>query len=439
MKRILKHLPSGSLALATMTLASYVFGLLRDRTLAQTFGASSALDAYNAAFLLPDFLLNFLVAGGIAAAVVPIFIDLAKRNKKESEEYIDTVLTSSMITMAIVAIVLFIFAEPATILVAPGFSMAQRHEVASLLRILTLSPIIFAASNTLGALLVASKRFMFYGLSPLLYNVGIIGGALFLTPYFGIEGIAIGTVIGALLHLLARLYDIRSLGISLKPLLHIKTPAFKKSILLTLPKMVGHPVELATYWGFTILASSLAPGSIVIMNFARNFQSVPVSLIGLVLATTTFPHLAHAFVDKSAKEFSAILKKSSLQILAGSILAAIFLYLIRGPLIAHLIGGKAFTPEDVSRTAAFLGVFTLSIPTEALNQLIARAFYATKNTLLPTISSVVALIVSVSGAWLMLPSMQILALPLAFFLGSLSKIVILLVLLPSRIRSINQL
>src|ERR1035437_9556448 len=159
MKRILRHVPNGSLALAVTTLASYIFGLLRDRTLAQTFGASTSLDAYNSAFLLPDFLLNFLVAGGIAAAVVPIFIDLSKRNQKEAEEYIDTVLTSSMLTMAVVAVVLFIFAEPATYLVAPGFSPIQRHEVASLLRILTLSPIIFAASNTLGALLVASKRF----------------------------------------------------------------------------------------------------------------------------------------------------------------------------------------------------------------------------------------------------------------------------------------
>ncbi len=434
MKRLFKILPQGSILLAITTLGSYVLGLVRDRTLAQTFGAGSALDAYNAAFLLPDFLFNVLVASGIAAAFVPLYIELSKESLVSAERYANTVLTTSILAMGVTAFLFFIFAESASALVAPGFHDEQREEVASLLRILSLSPIIFAASNTLGSLLVAKSRFVFYGFSPLLYNVGIIGGALFLSPYYGVRGVAVGTVLGALLHLSARLIDAMRLGVIIRPRFDIATKEFNTTLRLMLPKMVGHPVELATFWGFTALASLLAPGSIAVVNLARNFQSVPVSIIGLVLATTTFPLLARAATESSSKNFLNQLKKTSALIMVGSIFSATILYLIREPLIALLLGGKAFSADDVSRTATTLGVFTLSIPTEALNHLLARAFYATKNTTVPVTSSILSLIISLGGAWLLMPLYGLTALPFAFFLGSILKIIILAVLLPARAR-----
>src|SRR3989344_876105 len=430
MLKISKLIPAGSITLGLTTLASYALGLLRDRTFAQTFGASRALDAYNAAFLIPDLLFNILIASGIAAAFVPIFLEIFHSNRQKAYEYASSVISGATGLMLFSAVVIFLFADSIAFLAAPGFIKEDLALVAKILRILAISPILFGISNTLGAMLVAKKRFLFYGLSPIMYNLGIIGGVIFLSPNFGVIGIAIGTVVGAFLHMLMRCIDAVLSGFK------FKTPEFKKTIQLMIPKMFGHPVELAMFWGFTIIASGLSVGSVAIMSFARNFQSVPVSLIGITFSTTAFPVMAKAISDHSQEEFKKTLKNSFWLILGGSVLAALVTFLIREPLIRIVLGGGNFTEEAIQRTATMLGVFTLAMPTESLRHLLARAFYATKNTTVPVVISVLGLVIAMGGGYLLRPSLDILAIPTAFALASLIEVVFLLILLPRRL---NQL
>lgn len=434
MNRLFKFIPAGSIILGITTFASYGMGLLRDRIFAQTFGASRTLDAYNAAFLLPDLLFNVLIASGIAAAFVPIFTDLFYSDRKRSYDYANSVISAAITTMAIAAVLLAIFAESVSTLVAPGFSFEERQMVAKILRILAFSPILFGISNALGALLIAKRRFFFYGLSPILYNLGIIGGTLFLSPTLGIVGVAIGTVIGALFHLLSRVVDVLLSGFRFQISFKFKTTEFKKTIKLMIPKMFGHPVELAMFWGFTVIASTLGAGSIAIMSFARNFQSVPVSLIGITLATTSFPIMAKSVADNSIEEFKKTLKNSFWLILGGSVLAAIITFLIKEPLIRLVLGGGAFTEEAILKTSTMLGVFTLAIPTESLRHLLARAFYATKNTLTPVVLNILGLIIAIGGGYLLRPSLDIIAIPVAFSAASLFELIFLVILLPRQLK-----
>ncbi|MBI2065165.1 MAG: hypothetical protein HYT62_03885, partial [Candidatus Yanofskybacteria bacterium] len=207
MLSVKKLIPAGSAVLAGTTIASYALGLLRDRTFAQTFGASRALDAYNAAFLLPDLLFNILIASGIAAAFVPIFTELFHKDKQRAYDYTNSSISGATGMMILSAVIIFIFAGRISVLAAPGFPNEDLVLVAKLIRILAISPILFGISNTLGAMLIAKRRFFFYGMSPVLYNLGIIGGAIFLSPQLGIIGVAIGTVLGAFLHMLMRAID----------------------------------------------------------------------------------------------------------------------------------------------------------------------------------------------------------------------------------------
>ena len=436
MRKLLKLIPAGSVVLGITTLASYALGLLRDRLFAQTFGASQSLDAYNAAFLLPDLLFNFLIASGIAAAFVPIFTELFYSDKNRAHEYADSAISGATIITTASAIILFLFADYISILIAPGFDEPGRQLVAQLTRFLAISPILFGISNTLGAMLVAKRRFLFYGLSPVLYNFGIIAGTLLVAPRFGVIGVAAGTVLGASLHLMIRVIDAFASGFRFHFNFNFKTPEFKKTIKLMLPKMFGHPVELAMFWGFTVIASTLSTGSVAIMNFARNFMSVPVSLIGVTFATTAFPIMSKAIADHSQKEFKKILKNSFWLILGGSVLAAIVTFIIKEPLIRLVLGGGAFTEEAIKRTALTLGIFTLAMPTESLVHLLARAFYATKNTVVPVIMSVIGLIIAIGGGYLLAPYLDILAIPIAFALASLIEVIFLLVLLPRRLRKL---
>src|SRR3989338_7955874 len=194
----------GSTILVVTTIISYILGLFRDRILAQTFGASHALDAYNAAFTIPDLLLNIFVAGALSAAFVPIFTDLETNGDIDKRsQFINSVLNGSLLILLIAGVLGFIFAP--MIGRAYDFEPATRDSFVTLMRILLASPIIFAISNTLGSILVGKERFFWFGISAALYNLGIIMVALWLTPHFGIYGVAIGALIGALLHLLSRI------------------------------------------------------------------------------------------------------------------------------------------------------------------------------------------------------------------------------------------
>ncbi len=409
------------------TLGSYVMGWLRDRTLAHTFGASTSLDSYNAAFLIPDFIFNVLVASGIAAAAVPLFTEIYRRNKVQAYEYLNALTVIAVISMSISGVLLFVFAAPLSYLVAPGLTDESRLLVVQLMRIVAFSPILFAASNALGAMLIAQKRFLLYGVSPLLYNLGIICGAVFLTPTFGIMGVAYGTLFGGFLHLFVRVIDAVFSGWRLNFSWQWQTPEMKRTVYLMAPKMIGHPVELGTFWVFTSFASFLAPGSITVLNYARNFQSVPVSVLGIAMATAVFPSLAQAALQPGP-QLKELFRRTTAIILFTSIVAALIVYIIRHPLIDILLGGGEFNAEDVTRTALVLGVFCLSIPTEALNHLFARAFYATQNTIIPVIWSVISFIIAGGSAYLLMGSLDVVAFPLAFFFGSIVKTIGLYIL-----------
>lgn len=433
MKRLLKIIPRGSLVLAITSFTSYALGLARDHFFATTFGAGRALDAYNAAFLFPDLLFNILIAGGIAAAFVPIFTELANSDAKKARDYVNSILTGATTTMFFTALLIIIFAEPISLLVAPGFSPEDRLLVKSLLRVLACSPIFFAASNAIGAKLIAKKRFLFYGFSPVLYNLGIILGTIFLAPSWGIMGVAIGTLLGALLHLAVRVIDAWRDGFSFAPAFAFRTPEFRKTLKLMLPKMFGHPIELATFWGFTAIASALTPGSVAVLSFARNFQSVPISLIGITIATTSFPLFSCAISSKEQTLFWKTFKHSFLLIFALSSLSALFIFLIRKPLIGIFLGGGSFQAQDIERTATTLGIFCLSIPAEALVHLLARAFYATKNTTIPVAVSILGIAIAIPGGYWLSQTYGLSALPFAFFLGSAFELIILGILLPRQV------
>lgn len=425
------------MTLGVLTLGSYITGLLRDRIFAHTFGASPQLDAYNAAFLVPDFLFNMLVASGIAAAFVPLFTELWLRDRHRANEYARTILSAAVGFSGLIALGVIAAAPVLSTLAAPGFTQDQQHLVAKLMRILALSPLFFAASNSLGSLLVAKQRLFFYGLSPLLYNLGIIGGTLLLAPSLGIMGTAMGTVAGALLHFLARLYDATRTGFRYQVRLRVRTSEFSQTLWLMLPKVFGHPLELATFWVFTAIASGLATGSIAILNFARNFQSVPVAVIGIAVGTAAFPLLARAAAQGSAQEFSTTLRPIFWVVFLASILAALALFALSVPLVAMFLGGKAFSTAAVTRTAITLSVFAFAVPPETLSQLLSRAYYATKNTLLPVLFSLIGFTVSVGSALLLTPTFGILALPFAFTIGSLVKLLLLIGILPLRLRQME--
>jgi putative peptidoglycan lipid II flippase len=416
-------LPQGAILLSILTFGAYLAGLLRDRLFARTFGAGSELDAYNAAFVLPELALDVLVASGLTAPFVPIFSSL-RRDDPDGDtaaRFAQTVLTLAVMVMAAASLALLLVAPATVRLIAPGFDETQQALYLDLFRLMLVTPILFAASITLGEVLVAERRFLFYALAPILYNVGIAAGTLLFSDTMGITAAAVGAVIGASLHLGIRVVGILRTSVPLRPRLATRMPALREFLRLMVPKMLSHPIEPLTFLFFTSVATTLAAGSVSAVSFARNFQSVPVSLIGVSIALAAFPGLSAMWATGDRAGFRREVRRNALTIGGLTTVAAIGLVVV-GPLaIEILLGGGRFDEEDVLLTASVLAAFAVSVPFESLGHLVARGLYATHNTVLAVLASLAAFGVTIATTLLLVGPLGVLAIPLGFAAGMAVK------------------
>jgi len=432
-----RFFPEGALLLSALTFGSYAMGLVRDRMFARTFGAGTELDAYNAAFVVPELLLDVLVAGGLAAPFIPIFAQLRHDDGEAANEFGRTILTLAVLVMAAASALLFVFAPQTASFIVPGFDAEQRDLYTALFRVMCVTPVIFAASIALGEILIANQRFLYYGLAPVLYNAGIVLGTVLLSESLGIFGAAVGAIIGALLHLGIRLVGIARTDFRVRPRLAVRTRAVLEFVRLMLPKMASHPIEPLMFLYFTSLATTIGAGSVSAVSFARNFQSVPVSLIGISFSLAAFPILSAAYADGDRARFTGILRTNLATITMLTTGAAIALYVLSGLVIELFLGGGAFDAADVARTSLVLAAFALSVPFESLTHLLSRAIYATRNTILPVGASIAGLVVTVGTSALLTPRIGIAAIPLGFAAGSAVKVALLGLALIPRLRRVR--
>lgn len=437
-ERAAGFLPRGALVLSVLLLAGYIMGLVRDRAFAHMFGASGDLDAYNAAFVLPELILDVLVAGGLVAPFVPLFTGLRARDAEAAREFGRTILTYAILIMAIVSGLLFIFAPQTVALVAPGFGPAQRDLYTALFRVMCLTPVIFAASLVLGEVLVAERRFLAYGLAPLMYNGGIVAGTLLLGGRIGVFGAAIGALAGALGHLGIRFIGIRRTSFRPWPRWSLRTQGLGEFARLMLPKMLSYPIDPLTVLFFVALASSLEPGSVSSLAYARNFAGMPVSLFGAAFAIAAFPTLSLAFARGDRQIFVRTLTRNLVTITLTTLAAMAGLVLLGQLAIRILLGGGAFDEADITRTAGILVIFALAVPLESVSHLLSRGLYATHNTVLPTLASLTGFVATVLVAQSLIARIGLAAIPISYTIGMAIKVLLLTAALSGRIGQIGQ-
>jgi putative peptidoglycan lipid II flippase len=429
-------LPQGAILLAVLSFASYGAGLVRDRIFARTFGAGPELDAYNAAFLLPELALDVLVASGLTAPFVPVFTTLLRDDPDPdaAPRFAQTVLTLAVLVMAATSLVLLLVAPQTIGIVAPGFDAANRERYLELFRLMLLTPIVFAASTALGEILVAERRFLTYALAPILYNVGIAAGTFLLHGSLGIRAAAVGAVAGAVLHLGIRLVGIRRSSVRLRPRLALRMPAVREFLRLMVPKMASHPIDPVTFLFFTNIATTLAAGSVTAISFARNFQSVPVALIGVAISLAAFPSLSAAWAAGDRQGFARLVRTNAITIGVLTLAAAIGLAIVGPVAIEVLLGGGAFDAADVALTAGVLAAFAISVPFDSLGHLLARGLYATHNTLLAVLAALAGFVVTLGVTIALVGPAGVLAIPLGFAAGTAVRTALQAAALAWRIR-----
>jgi putative peptidoglycan lipid II flippase len=402
--------------------------------LARFLGAGKALDIYNAAFAVPDVLLNIFIAGALSAAFIPVFSELlAHKRDQEANQLASAMLTWAPISMGGIAIGAYIAMPWLAPLVAPGFSLVDQSTLVQVSRLMLLSPILFALSNTLGSMLVAYDRFTAYGLSPILYNLGIICG-IGLAVHMGPTGLAIGTLAGATLHLTSRIVAITRSDFRPTSAITGASEHLKRIARLMLPRMAGQPVEQLTFLIFTNIASSLGTGSVAILSFARNFQSVPVAIFGISLATAVFGSLSRSWANHDRASFERTIRETLPLLLGASLLSTLFYLGASHMVVKLLLGSGRFDVPAIAATSSLLSWFSLSIPAESCIHLLVRGFYAIHDTWTPILISIPGLmLIWLLSTWLT-PSMGINGLALAYTVSVSIEALFLGALLARRLR-----
>src|SRR3989344_5643991 len=182
--------------LAFFTFLSQLLGLIRDRMLAGTFGASAALDAYYAAFRIPDLIFVAVASIVSVSILVPFIIERLQKSETEAREFLDAIFSFFAVLMVAVSIVAFFLAPTLLALIFPKIiGGAYGAELVVMTHWLLLSPILLGFSNLLASVTQAKHRFFSYAISPILYNAGIIFGLLVFYPLFGLSGLGLGVVL----------------------------------------------------------------------------------------------------------------------------------------------------------------------------------------------------------------------------------------------------
>ena len=438
-KKFFKPIGIGSATalIAVTSLFSYAIGLFRDRIIAVNFGTTSATDTYNASFLIPDILFNLFIAGALSAAFLPIFTEYLVKDKKEAYRIANTMLTGAIILIGVLALIAFIFMPSIIPKIFSSLELESQKDIINMTRIMLGSAILFAISNTLGNILMSFKHFLAYSLSPILYNLGIILGIIFLHEEIGVYSASIGVLIGSALHCLVRIIDVTTTEYKYKPELSIKHPAFKKIIRLMIPKSISLIAWQVNLYIFAIVGMKILEGGLAAFHFARNIQSFAVSLFGIAFATAVFPFLATS-VSKNLKEkFTQHVQKTMQRILFFTIPAACGVMVLSTEIVDLILSGGIFDEKSIGLTSLILFFFAISIPFESLSHILARSFYALKNTLTPMIINVSSMALMAIITYKLAPIYGVKVFSISFTIGFVFYVIVMTIALKKHFYKFN--
>lgn len=441
LKRILNNksatIASAAVILGAASLVSHLIGLFRDRILFGMFGAGIELDIYYAAFRIPDFVYAFFIMGVISAGFVPVFLHYFNKSEKDAWYLANNLLNIIFLTLSAICLILAIFIPFIIKLVAPGFSQIELDLTVKLSRIMFLSPIFLGMSAVFSGILQSCKRFLVYSLAPIMYNLGIIFGALVLVKYFGLMGLGYGVVLGALLHMLIQIPAAYLCGFRWRSGFDLKFEGLKRVLKLMPPRILSLMFYQVNFWVFTAFASLLTMGSIAIYNVSYNIFSFPLGIFALSFAVAAFPKLSESAQKKEKKEYIRTFSTTACQILFFIVPISFLFVVLRFQIVRVILGTGSFDWQDTIMTAQTLSFFCLGLFAEGLILLLLRGFFAWEDTFTPFCLAFFTAIVRISSGWFLSRRLGVSGLALGFALGSVFFAFMMFVFLRRKVGSLD--
>ncbi len=418
---------AAALILGAAGLLSRLVGVLRNRLLFAEFGAGRELDIYYVSFQIPDFMAALFLLGAASAAVLPVFQERLLENKRKAQEFIASLVGLFFLGSTAASAAAFLAVPLAVPYAAPGFSPQEQALVVSITRVMLLSPILFGLSSIFSVVVQTFGRFFVYAAAPILYNLGIIFGIVFLVPALGIYGLGIGVVAGALLHFGLQFGVAVQIGyprLSALNLVWVRMIQFmrydlvnnfdlvnkfragldqgiRRVVLLSFPRTLAISLHQLTLLALFAIGSLLAEGSVALFSAAQDLYFVPIGIFGISYAVALFPRLSEAVLRRSGDEFLRDLSAGIRSILFWVAPSAALFLVLRAHIVRVALGAGQFSWEDTRLTAALLAVLALAMAAGAAQILLIRGFYALGNTRLPLVINAVASIGTIALAWIL--------------------------------------
>jgi len=392
--------------LAGSSLVSSLLGLFRDRIFNSTYYLTypTGADAYRVAFSVPDFMFVILVSGALSVSFIPVFNQrLASGNKKSAWELSTSIINLMALATLVASILIIIFADPLVrYVVGPGLDESSRSLAVSMMRVIAVSPFLFAVATVVTSMQQAVGRFAFFALAPALYNIGIIIGLLFFTNGItifgwhvfdgGIMGVALGVVLGAILQLIVSTFGLFGMGFSYRFRIFWKNKGFRQVLRLLPPRSLDQSIDYVNSIVETNLASRMIAGSVNAYQQVTALTYMPINLIGVAISTAAFPKMT----ERIAEGRPDLFKKELQQVLRIIIWLALPVTIIaifgRGYVVNFIVnGGDPYM-------ASILAVLAISILFRSVYFISARSFYAQQDTRTPLYISLFTIALNITLA-----------------------------------------
>jgi putative peptidoglycan lipid II flippase len=418
-------------------LLSRILGFFRDWTLAHQMGSNAVTDAYNAAFTLPDFL-NYLIAGGsLSVTFIPVFAKYAaEKREEEGWRVFSTVITVMGFVLVGLVLIGEVFAPHIVNWIAPGFSPPERARVVFLTRLMLPAQICFYEGSILSAVQYAKGQFVIPSLAPLIYNIGIILGGILLAPIIGITGFAVGVLAGALTgNFLLQIYGAYRAGASFSPSFNVKHPGFWLFLKLSVPIMLAVSVSFADDWIIRYFGSYLQAASITWLTYGKNLMRVPLGLVGQGVGVASFPFLAQLYSEKKFEELNRVLNTTFKGLIFLLLPISALTIAQSVPVVNLVFSHTRMHGQDLYATGQTLAYFSIGMFAWGAQYILARGFYATRDTITPAIVGTLMTALNIPVYWWLAQRLQYRGLALASSLGIVAYTLVLFILLNRRTKN----
>lgn len=430
MKRFTKDVAIIALA----TAASRIFGLFRDVTIADNFGAGSAYDAYLVAFFLPQFLRKLLGEGALALSFIPVYSDYLLKDRREAGRMASNFLNLLLLCFPLLIGLGIAFAPHFIPFLASGFSPAEQKLTISLTRVVFPFVGFMGLAALMMGILNAHKHFFAPAFAPVFFNLGVISGALFLGKFFRrpIFGLAFGVLLGGLGQLAFQVPYIKKEGFSWRFELFPLHPGVKRALKLMVPMVVGLIAAQVNIMVDNKLASYLPSGSISSLQYATRLYRLPLGLFAIAISTAILPRLSDKWSEGDREGFGEMLRWGGELLFFIILPATVGLFVMGKPIVGLLFEHRSFTSGDTARTVYALNYYLIGLLGYSLVQLFTRAFYSIQKTFVPVLGGICAVGVNVALDLLLIDPLGVGGLALATAVSGLVNAVILMIVFELR-------